>query len=102
MPISLQVQVVAQDGRVCMNVFAMLLVAFSITGCSLDAKILGPFEEVAPAHEPSFKMQRAGTDFISGEIVTTGNGVIVRGTFGEISKKQTLSSGIVIEGAFYE
>jgi len=46
--------------------------------------------------------QRTNADFIDGEIVTTNNGVVVKGTFGEIGERQTLSNGVVIEGVFYE
>ena len=46
--------------------------------------------------------QRTNTDFIDGEIVTTNNGVVVKGTFGEIGERQILSNGVVIEGVFYE
>ncbi|WP_415064267.1 hypothetical protein [Bdellovibrio sp.] len=48
------------------------------------------------------KMQRANPDFIAGEVVTTGNGVVIQGTFGEVSEKKTLSNGVEFEGAFYE
>lgn len=40
--------------------------------------------------------------FTATEVVTTSNGTIVRGAFGEVSEKMTLENGVMIEGAFYE
>ncbi|MNJ98465.1 hypothetical protein D3C87_162310 [compost metagenome] len=83
----------------------MLILFFSVFGililssCSLDASLT---ELSLIDANPGEKLQRDEVDFVSGEIVTTTNGVVVKGTFGEVSDKQVLSNGATIEGAFYE
>ncbi len=81
-----------------------MFLAFLLTGCSLDASLIEPRSLTSPQDQtdPSLKIQRTSPDFISGEVVTTGNGVVMMGIFGEISEKKTLSNGVTIEGAFYE
>jgi hypothetical protein len=59
-------------------------------------------ESITSALDKVTNSQRTNTDFIDGEIVTTNNGVVVKGTFGEIGERQILSNGVVIEGVFYE
>lgn len=51
---------------------------------------------------PSIEKQRTEPDFIVGEIITTPNGVVLKGTFGEVAEKVELSNGVKIEGVFYE
>jgi hypothetical protein len=70
------------------------------TACTMDARItdLNPKLEGPNLVAP----QRLEVDFIAGEIVTTDSGAMVTGAFGEISEKQQLLNGVVIEGAFYQ
>lgn len=80
------------------NSLLLGFLAFSLSACSLDASLsdlsqLNPILKVQHRDEP---------DFVYGEVVTTGNGVVIQGSFGEISERQELSSGITLEGAFYE
>lgn len=80
-----------------------LLFVFSLTACSLEANIESLTELPKSLIEnPIEKVQRTETDFVAGEVVTTTNGAVIMGTFGEISERQELSNGVVIEGAFYE
>lgn len=82
----------------------LVLMPFLLLGCSLDADLekLSAITDSLPSIDPNLKTQRTETDFVYGEIVTTGNGVVFKGSFGEISERQVLSSGVTIEGAFYE
>lgn len=75
-----------------------------LSGCSLDANLITARSVIGnnPDSNPNLKMQRTNPDFVAGEVVTTGNGVVIQGSFGEISEKKTLSNGVVFEGAFYE
>lgn len=41
-------------------------------------------------------------EIIEGETIITPSGVVLKGSFGEIAEKQTLSNGVVFEGSFYE
>lgn len=72
-----------------------------LTGCSLDASLIGSKEEIVD------KNNRGTYDFISGEVVTTTHGRAgykVRAVFGEISE-ETVSkngNGWKVEGVFYE
>lgn len=70
--------------------------ASALSGCGLETSITDLSQN--PLVEP----QRIEPDFVASEVVTTNMGVIVRGSFGEISEKQVLSNNVVIEGAFYE
>lgn len=72
-----------------------------LTAC-MDASIssLGSVLDSIPL--PSIEVQRTEADFVVGEIVTTGNGVVVKGTFGEVSEKIVTSNGVAVEGVFYE
>lgn len=79
------------------------------TACSLDAQILteksllpGSGGDGGVGESPVPASQRSEPDFIAGETVTTGDGVIFKGVFGEISERQTLDNGVVIEGVFYD
>lgn len=80
-------------------VILWVLLGWAVSACSLDASLidlsqLNPILKVQDRKEP---------DFVSGEVVTTGSGVVITGSFGEISEKYSdPSSGIAIEGAFYE
>lgn len=77
-----------------------ILIMFVVTGCSLDASI-SDLNSVDVVNDilPKATIE---TDFISGEVVTTGNGVTFQGTFGELSEKKVLVNGVTIEGRFYE
>ncbi|MFM6929282.1 MAG: hypothetical protein ACKOX6_12520 [Bdellovibrio sp.] len=59
-------------------------------------------DSISSAIDDIATSQRTNADFIDGQIVTTSNGVVVKGTFGEIGERKALSNGVVIEGAFYE
>lgn len=50
----------------------------------------------------TIEKQRTEPDFVVGEVVTTGNGVVIKGAFGEVSEKIQLSNGAKVEGVFYE
>ncbi|CAE80253.1 hypothetical protein AB1A81_11195 [Bdellovibrio bacteriovorus] len=80
---------------------ALALVA-ALTACSMEANISLLPEILKDPPAPDMKTQRTETDFVAGEIVTTGNGVVITGSFGEISEKQVLANGVQVEGAFYE
>lgn len=85
--------------RVKLNqIFFITLSSYLLSACSLEASLTS-LEEIAT---PVIGKLATEADFISGEIVTTGSGVVIKGTFGEVSEKQVLSNGIQIEGAFYE
>lgn len=86
-----------------------IVLTFLTSACSLDAQILmtpsllpGTALPGTGDIAPITASQRSEPDFISGETVTTGDGVIFTGVFGEISEKQTLENGIVLEGVFYD
>lgn len=88
-----------------MHIGTYLVILFVLlSGCSLDASLINARSVIGdnPESNPNLKMQRANPDFIAGEVVTTGNGVVIQGTFGEVSEKKTLSNGVEFEGAFYE
>jgi hypothetical protein len=78
----------------------LIIACGALSACTMEASILTQPLAVIP--DPSQEMQRTDADFVAGEVVTTANGTVIRGTFGEISEQQTLSNGVVIEGAFYE
>ncbi len=82
-----------------------MLFPLVLMGCSMDAELtkLGSITNTLPSvDDPNLKTQRAETDFVYGEIVTTGNGAVFKGSFGEISEKKVLANGVTFEGAFYE
>lgn len=79
---------------------ALFLSIFIIAGCSIDINVSRVGSTINGSFHPT--EQRTEPDFVVGEVVTTGNGVVITGSFGEISEKKSLSSGVVIEGAFYE
>lgn len=81
-----------------LSFLALALAVISLSACSMEASLtkLGSIED------PTLSSQRTKPDFVTGEIVTTSNGVVVKGTFGEISEKKVLSSGVEVDGAFYE
>lgn len=85
-----------------MHLIAIFCASIFILGCSLDASLtsLDPIP-VAPA-PPNFKAQNSVSDFVTGEVVTTENGTVVKGVFGVLSERKTLENGVEIEGAFYE
>lgn len=80
------------------QVFFITIFSYLLSACSLEASLTS-LEEIA---NPVIDKLATEADFISGEVVTTGSGVVIKGTFGELSEKQVLSNGIQIEGAFYE
>lgn len=69
-----------------------------LSGCSMDASI----SDILPPLPTFEKSQIVNSDIVMAETVTTNNGVVITGAFGEISEKKTLSNGVQIEGAFYE
>lgn len=80
----------------------LLIIFVFLSACSLDASIYRPSSLIDIENPPHLNIQRTEADFIAGEVVTTGNGAVVTGTFGEVSELQTLGNGVVIEGVFYE
>ena len=70
---------------------------FGLAACSMDAMITDIFSA-----DTSVDGQRTDVDFTSGEIVTTGNGVVISGSFGEVSEKKVLANGVTFDGVFYE
>lgn len=74
------------------------LIFLLITGCSLDASITD-MNVISP---PVVNLKGESPEFHQGEIVTTDNGIIVKGFFGEISESYVTENGIEITGAFYE
>lgn len=82
-----------------MRITLFLLIS-TISGCSIDINI----SRIGSAINGSFNPneQRNEPDFVVGEVVTTNNGVVITGSFGEISEKKNLPNGVAIEGAFYE
>lgn len=79
----------------------IILIIFAtslVSACSLDASLT----DLSQVASPVLEKMRTEADFVSGEIVTTGSGVVIKGTFGEVSEKKVLGNGIQIEGAFYE
>jgi len=71
---------------------------FLTSACSLDAQIT----EVNSNLPVLENLSRKDPDFHLGEVVTTSNGVVFKGVFGEISEKVVLDNGVQFEGAFYE
>lgn len=94
-----------------LKLFWGLSVLLLATACSLDAQILSD-KSLLPGSgggggggsvdSPIEAAKRSDPDFIAGETVTTGDGVIFKGVFGEISERQTLDNGVVFEGVFYD
>lgn len=70
-----------------MRVVFVLCFLFLYSG-SLDAAFLEGRKSSRPRTEP---------DFIHGEVITTSNGAVVKGSFGESSEKLVLKNGVVIE-----
>lgn len=58
--------------------------------------------EIAPASRSVINLKRESPEFYQGEIVTTQNGIVVKGTFGEIAETYVTENGIEVGGAFYE
>ena len=80
---------------------AALLASLLLTSC-MEASISSLESILDSVPLPSIEKQRSEADFVVGEIVTTGDGVIIKGTFGEVSEKIVTTSGVAIEGVFYE
>lgn len=78
----------------------LILSMFIIVGCSIDINVSRVGSTINGSFDPN--QQRTEPDFVVGEVVTTGNGVVITGSFGEISEKKSLANGVIIEGAFYE
>lgn len=78
------------------------IIVFFLSACSLEASITEISSIINDISDPNQKTQRSDPDFVAGEVVTTSNGTIVTGSFGEVSERQTLSNGVVVEGVFYE
>lgn len=86
------------DAKSFKQVFFILLSSILVSACSMEAS-LDSLEEIAA---PILEKMKTDADFVAGEVVTTGNGFVIKGTFGEVSEKQVLSNGVQIEGVFYE
>ncbi len=71
---------------------------FVLAACSMDAMI----SDIISSTDTSVDGQRTDVDFTSSEIVTTGNGVVFSGSFGEVSEKKVLANGVTFDGVFYE
>jgi hypothetical protein len=91
------------------KVFCLLIfIVYSFIGCQLEVNTSkinsshGSSPSPIEDSNPSFKMSPSVSDFVFGEIVTTPSGAVIKGTFGEISERQVLFNGTIIEGAFYE
>ena len=84
-------------GNACLT-FILFCCLSILSGCSMEASL----ESMTSTLDEITKSQRTNADFIDGEIVTTNNGVVVKGTFGEIGERRILNNGVVIEGVFYE
>ena len=80
-----------------MKHLAILIAMLVLSACSMEASI-GRIADINPVQ----KAQRTISDFIAGEVVTSANGAVVMGTFGEVSERKILSNNVVIEGVFYE
>lgn len=88
-----------------LSISLILALMILLNACAIDANIveysLNPSKKyTTPPVVPI--INRTQLDFINAETVTTANGDILRGGFGEIAEKQTLLGGAVIEGVFYE
>ncbi|MFM6929982.1 MAG: hypothetical protein ACKOX6_16040 [Bdellovibrio sp.] len=83
------------------NIARLLFISASLlfsAACSIDLNITSPISdplEVVGA-------QRTEVDFTSSEIITTGNGVVFSGSFGEVAEKKVLANGVSFDGVFYE
>lgn len=69
-----------------------------LSACSMDASLT----ELEPTSRAVVNLKRESPEFHQGEIVTTHNGIIVKGAFGEISETYVTENGIEVGGAFYE
>lgn len=85
-----------------MRYIAIFCASFFITACSLDASITSSDPTTSPFEPPSLKAQNGASEFVTGEVVTTYNGTLVKGVFGVLSERKVLNNGVEIEGAFYE
>ena len=80
--------------------FLLLITApVFLVACALDASLSDLSQIPGSIIE---NLSRKEPDFIAGEVVTTNNGVVVTGTFGEIVQKTKLANGVEVEGVFYE
>ncbi|MFM6927835.1 MAG: hypothetical protein ACKOX6_05185, partial [Bdellovibrio sp.] len=81
------------------TVWTLFSLSLSLCACSMDVNVSAIIDG-----NPSdlINAQRTDVDFTSSEIVTTGNGVVFSGSFGEISEKKVLSNGVTFDGVFYE
>ena len=80
--------------------FLLLIIApIFLVACSLSASLSDLSQIPGSIIE---NLSRKEPDFISSEVVTTNNGVVVTGSFGEIVQKTKLVNGVEVEGVFYE
>lgn len=75
-----------------------LILVLSACDSYLDVSL----EEINKTIIPSDSLNLKDPKSFTGQIVTTSNGSVVKGIFGETSERQVLSNNVVIEGAFYE
>lgn len=75
----------------------------ALSACSLEAGITSLGSELGGS--PALPQERKEPDFIAGEVVTTTEGTPgyqVKAVFGEVTERQTTSTGWRIDGVFYE
>lgn len=80
--------------------YAFLTVT-TLTSC-MDASITKMFTDSGSTILPPAAPLRSEVGFIAGQIVTTNNGVVIKGAFNETSEKMKLKNDVQIEGVFYE
>lgn len=68
----------------------------------MDASITKLVAESGSIILPPAEPLGSEVGFIAGQIVTTKNGVVVKGAFNETSEKVRLKNDVQIEGVFYE
>ncbi len=84
------------------NFFLVISSGLFLTLSSCNYHLDASLEEINKTIIPSSSQKPKGPGFFLGEVVTTSNGAVVKGAFGENSEKVVLSNNAVIEGAFYE
>lgn len=75
------------------------LLALVFGGCYYDVNVKDKRDNASLSPDQTQRPPESG--YINGETVTTPNGVVVKGTFGEIAERKTLPNGVVIEGVFF-
>jgi outer membrane biogenesis lipoprotein LolB len=81
--------------------FLALLLPIILTACAVEVSLTSVLPKDL-IDIPTEELARNEVDFVSGELITTGNGYQFKGSFGEISEKKTLTNNYSFEGVFYE